>query len=167
MMQNSMDVSSQEYVRAFVQAAESVLGEVLGTPPTKGTPALQKSPLIDLAEVNVIIGITGDLQGLVNFGMDMATALAIASTMAMETLDELDELSISALQEMANMIAGNARFALQSKKVKSEISIPSLLIGKQMRTTWHRIRSVSVPLGLPFGQIVAIVGLYRLKGDAK
>lgn len=151
--------SNLDYVRAFVQAAERVLQEVLGETPTKGTPIFQTESRVSLQEVNVTIGITGGVQGQVNFGMDMSAALAIASTMMMETVAELDEMSISALQELCNMISGNARFYLNDLGVRSDITPPTLLVGKDVSATWHRIRAMAVPLTLANGRIIVTVGI--------
>ncbi len=159
MINEPRSAASLDYVRAFVQAAERVLGEVIGEVPTKGTPIFQKEPSIGLQEVNVTVGITGDLQGQVNFGMDMATALGIASIMMMETVSALDEMSISALQELSNMISGNARFFLNDLGVKSDITPPTMLVGKDMSATWHRIRAMAVPLDLSCGRILVTVGI--------
>lgn len=159
MINEPRSAASLDYVRAFVQAAERVLGEVIGEVPTKGTPIFQKEPSIGLQEVNVTVGITGDLQGQVNFGMDLTTALSIASTMMMETVTELDEMSISALQELANMISGNARFFLNDLGVRSDITPPTMLVGKDMSATWHRIRAMAVPLDLSAGRLLVTVGI--------
>lgn len=159
MINEPRSAASLDYVRAFVQAAERVLGEVIGEVPTKGTPIFQKEPSIGLQEVNITVGITGDLQGQVNFGMDMATALGVASIMMMEPVTELDEMSISALQELANMISGNARFFLNDLGMKSDITPPTMLVGKEMSATWHRIRAMAVPLDLSAGKILVTVGI--------
>lgn len=151
--------ASLDYVRAFVQAAERVLGEVIGEVPTKGAPVFQTEPSIALQEVNVTVGITGDLQGQANFGMNMQTALALASIMMMETVEGLDEMSISALQELSNMISGNARFFLNDLGMRSDITPPTMLIGKDMTAAWHRIRAMTVPLDLSAGKIFVTVGI--------
>ncbi|MNY00208.1 CheY-P phosphatase CheX [compost metagenome] len=159
MVNDQRSPASLDYVRAFVQAAERVLGEVIGEVPGKGTPVFQTAPSIGLQEVNVTVGITGDVQGQVNYGMDMTTALAIASTMMMEPVTALDEMSISALQELANMISGNARFHLNDLRITSDITPPTMLVGKDMSATWHRIRAMAVPLELSSGKILVTVGI--------
>lgn len=159
MTHETKSASSLDVVRAFVQSAERVLGEVIGETPSKGSPTFQTEPSIGLQEVNVTVGITGDLQGQVNYGMEVPTALGIASTMMMETVTDLDEMSISALQELANMISGNARFFLNDLGAKSDITPPTFLIGKEMSATWHRIRAMSVPLTISMGQITVTVGI--------
>lgn len=151
--------SNLEYVRGFVQAAERVLSEVIGETPTKGTPVFQTSAAVTLQEVNITVGITGDVQGQVNFGMSTTTALGVASLMMMEPVELLDEMSVSALQELANMISGNARFYLNDLGLKSDITPPSMLMGKDITATWHKIRAMSVPLTLAAGVMTVTVGI--------
>ena len=148
-----------DYVRAFCQAAEQVLQEVLCETPVRGTPVFQIGPSIALQPINVGVGITGDLTGHVNFGMDPATAHGVAGTMMMEEVTELDEMAISALSELANMISGNARYFLNQNGTSSDITPPSVLMGAAINGTWHGVRAMSVPLTLGAGVITLTVGI--------
>ncbi len=148
-----------DIIRAFGQASEQVLQEVLGESPTRGAPTFQIGPTIPLQEVNVQVGVTGNLTGHVNFGMDMTTALALAGTMMMEEIHELDEMALSALSELANMIAGNARTFLNQLAGFSDITPPSVLMGASISGTWSHIRAMSIPLVLGAGTIHLTVGI--------
>lgn len=151
--------STLDYVKAFVRAAEHVLGMTIGETPDKGAPAFHVDPTFNLQNVNIFLGITGDLNGQVNFGMDMPTALGISSAMMMETVTELDEISISAIQELANMISGNATMILGESDLKLDITPPSLVMGKDMTATWHKTRALAVPLKLSCGVITVTAGI--------
>jgi CheY-specific phosphatase CheX len=122
-----------DFVRAFGQAAEQVLQEVLSETPTRGAPTFQMGPTIPLQEVNVQVGITGELTGHVNFGMNMYTAKAIAGIMMMEEVEELDDMAISALS--------------------------SVLMGASISGTWAHVRAMSVPLALGAGTLHLTVGI--------
>lgn len=148
-----------DFVRAFGQAAEQVLQEVLSETPTRGAPSFQMGPTIPLQEVNVQVGITGELTGHVNFGMNLYTAKAIAGIMMMEEVPELDEMAISALSELANMIAGNARTYLNQLAGFSDITPPSVLMGASISGTWAHVRAMSIPLALGAGTIHLTVGI--------
>lgn len=148
-----------DFVRAFGQAAEQVLQEVLGETPSRGVPSFQMGATIPLQEVNVQIGITGDLTGHVNFGMNLYTARAIAGIMMMEEVTELDDMAISALSELANMIAGNARTYLNQLAGSSDITPPSVLMGASISGTWAHVRAMSIPLALGVGTIHLTVGI--------
>lgn len=148
-----------DYIRAFGQAADQVMQEVLGETPSRGTPTFQMGPTMPLQAVNVQVGITGALTGHVNFGMDERTALAIAGAMMMEEVTKLDEMGMSALSELANMISGNARTYLQQLVGFADITPPTLLIGESIMSTSVNIRAMSVPLSLGSGTIHLTVGV--------
>lgn len=150
--------STLDYVKAFLQAAEHVLDQMIGEIPSKGSPAYHVEPTFNLQHINVFLGITGDIEGQVNFGMDLDTGLKLASIMVLEDVMTLDEISMSALQEMANMISGNAT-TLLAKMLKLEISPPSLVTGKEMTATWHHTRALSVPLNLSCGVLTLTAGI--------
>lgn len=148
-----------EYVRAFFQAAENVISQVLNEAPTKASPIFHANSDILLQEVNVTVGLTGDVAGQITLGMDKPAALRVAGTMMMEEVTAFDEISISALQELTNMISGNGRFMLHDLGVTSDITPPSMLMGRGIKATWHRIRAMSMPLTFSQGTIRVTVGL--------
>ena len=151
--------ASLDYVRVFLRASQRYLAEVLGEVPKRGQPVFQVDASLALQEINISIGVTGDLRGLVNFGMDKPTLLAIASTMMMENCTELDELSISAVMELSNIISGNARTGLSELGKFSDITPPTYFAGKAVVGSWHRMRAMSVPMILSKGTVFVTVGI--------
>src|SRR4051794_23889612 len=103
-----MALASFDYVRSFCQAAENILNQLVMEVPSRGQAIFQHGAGITLQEVNVIIGLTGDLKGRINFGMDRVTARHIAGAMMFEEVSDLNEMAISALSELGNMISGQA-----------------------------------------------------------
>lgn len=154
-----MALASFDYVRSFCQAAESLLNQLVAETPTRGKATFQHGAGITLQEVNVIIGLTGDLKGRINFGMDRATARAIAGAMMFEEVAELDEMAISALSELGNMISGQATILLSQAGARSDITPPSLVMGASVFAAWYGIRAMSVPLHLKVGTVHLTVGI--------
>ncbi len=147
-----------DYLRAFDEAAERVFQEILGETPAKGPPVVSAGPT-QLQAVNVNIGIAGALAGHFRLGMDDPTARALAGAMLGEDVTELDEMSLSALCEVANMIAGSARSSLTHEGALSEITPPSILLGQGLSESWYNLRTVSVPLTLGAGVLFLTVGI--------
>lgn len=152
-------IAALDFVNAFCQAAEQVIREVLGETPERGQPLFQMGPSIALQAVNVSVGMTGDLGGHVNFGMDDQTACRVAAQMMCEDVHELDEMSVSALSELANMIAGNARTFLGQQGVNADITPPSVLRGAAISSSWANIRAMSQPLRCGAGVVHVTVGI--------
>jgi len=84
--------------------------------------------------------------------MSIDTAKEIASRMMggwpIETFDEIVK---SAIGEMANMIMGNTSTLFSEKKIKVDITPPSILVGRDMTMSTSNMVTICVPLMLDNG----------------
>ena len=153
-------VSALEYVRSFVEAAERVLEGVVGEAHTKTDPVILESPSFSLRNVNVTLEVTGDVKGQVNFSMEMPTALQLASAMMMRPIEQLDDMAMSALQELANMITGHACMILTEQDLVLDITTPLLFIGQELSISWHKAQAMTVDLTLSSGTMTVTGGVF-------
>lgn len=88
---------------------------------------------IELKELSVAIGMTGDYLGYVYMSMDSAVSKNITSQMlgGMEIL-KIDELVMSAIGELSNMIMGNSCAQISSEGYQVDITPPSVIIGPKL-----------------------------------
>jgi chemotaxis protein CheX len=86
------------------------------------------------AELTSMIGLAGDLKGVIAIHCPAPVALAITGAMLGMELDSLDEDVKDAIGEIANMVAGGLKDAVSSTGLHIELSIPSTVIGKGVRT---------------------------------
>ena len=121
-----MDV---KHVNPFIDAFASVM-------PMLGFSKVEKGGLkinsrnISGNGVIVILGIVGEIRGNVVYIIDLESAKKIASTMMMGMpVEELDQMSISALSELTNMLTANAATCFSTMGITIDISTPTLLIG--------------------------------------
>ena len=97
----------EEYVNAFLSPAKLVWEKELGCAlDLIGAEAVSNQ--FTTEQITAIIGVSGRLEGNVLYGFSDSTAYAVASQMIGEPVTELDDLGLSALGEIANMITGNA-----------------------------------------------------------
>lgn len=115
-----------EFVNPFLNPAMDVWRKELGDELTFSNAELV-SGNFTTEDLTAIIGVTGGLKGNVFYEFSQPTALLVAGTMCGEPIEELDELSMSALGEMANMITGNATIQLSAAGFQCDISTPVLL----------------------------------------
>ena len=59
-------------------------------------------------DITAVIGVSGALEGNVLYGFHKDTARSVVSKMMESEVTEFDEMALSALGEIANMITGNA-----------------------------------------------------------
>lgn len=84
------------------------------------------------ANIHVFLGVTGDLYGNVLLSAERKSGLQLASMMVGENLDDFNDMSISALQELLNITSGNAVTQLAEMGIKADISPPAFLTGLQL-----------------------------------
>ncbi len=137
-----------EYVSPFAEAARSCFATVVGVEPTRG--ALSARPqLFTTQQINVLCGITGDVQGLVIYGMSMLTADKVASRMIGAPIVTFDNLAASAIAELGNMVSGNAVSILADAGYVVDITPPTILRGTNVSVMTLNIPALVIPLDLP------------------
>ena len=135
-----------EYINPFVEASQAVLQQVAGIEAKLGNIFLKSSPYAS-DSVAIIVGLTGKIRGQVIFTMSKKVAMSIASGMMGGMLvTELDEISKSAISELANMILGNTATLFYNRGKYIEITPPSFLMGDNMQISSNKIETVCVPL---------------------
>ena len=75
-------------------------------------------------EIDISIGIVGDLNGEVVFRFPAETSLRIVNIMSGMHFEEVDAFVTSAISEIANIISGNVLTAISSDSMKCDILPP-------------------------------------------
>jgi chemotaxis protein CheX len=145
-------------VNPFLTAAYNVLNSVLGKVPEKE--AMTAQPNITTShQVNVVCGVTGDMQGMIVFGMGETTANRIASVMAGQALKVYDSFVASAVAELGNMISGNALMGLSENGIVCDITPPSIVHGANVMISTLDIPTVSIHLETGCGELAIRISL--------
>jgi len=146
-----------EFVNPFASAVVMVFQKEFGMNVMRDSLALQQGPLRG-ADVNTIIGVTGQLEGQVIYTFDERVALRIASALMGEAVEELDELAKSAVAELGNIITGNAAIGLSENGYNCILTPPTLLTGKELIvTTFTPV--LNIPFSTDFGSVTVHVAL--------
>ncbi|MDF2627109.1 MAG: cheX2 [Symbiobacteriaceae bacterium] len=118
--------------------------------------------------VNVVMGVTGTVQGIVVYGMDLAVAKRIVRTMAGQELPLNDDVALSALGELGNLITGQASGVLEESGYPCRVSPPAIVRGTAVRLTVVSIPMVAVPIHTEVGEILIHLALSEneARGDA-
>jgi chemotaxis protein CheX len=141
-----------DYINPFVEAAYNILKSEVGDDVIRGELYLKSSstPVLGVA---ALVGLAGDVEGRVLFDMTKDTAIGVASIMSGEKLDSLDDLAKSAIQELANMITGQAVTKLHDLGFKFDLTPPALFTGENMEVTSSKVEALIVPMKVPCGKI--------------
>jgi chemotaxis protein CheX len=121
-----MDVT---HVGPFMDSFDAVMPQ-LGFENLRREDPFLRDQHISFTGVMIVVGIVGALKGNVVYCLEDADARKIASIMMMGMpVDELDEMSESALSELANMLTATAATGFSQSGISIDISTPTLLSG--------------------------------------
>ncbi|TCP54738.1 chemotaxis protein CheX [Tumebacillus sp. BK434] len=131
----------------FLESAQQVLQMMTTVALTPGTVATA-APDLHTHHVWIRIDLKGDVDGQVAFGLAPEMALKIASAMMGGfELSQFDEMSQSAVAELANMISGNACMQLSNNGMAIDITPPQVQMGETLVQPMQEI-AYMVPLEL-------------------
>ncbi|MCL6457263.1 MAG: chemotaxis protein CheX [Gorillibacterium sp.] len=135
------------YINPFLMSSCTVIESLIQVKPTLGELKIKRIEL-GMDYVWLKIGIVGGMTGDIVFGFPEQVALKIASAMmGGYSLTEFDELSRSAISELANMISGNASTLLYNQGIIIDITPPSFM---DMEKLWSAgaPKALVIPLNL-------------------
>lgn len=110
-------------------------------------------------DVTVIISLIGAVDGAVFYSMSNETAIRFASALMRERLDVFDELAQSGIAELGNVITGQASMRLSDAGYESNISTPSLILGRGAMISTLEFPRLVVPLSTSIGVLTIHLSL--------
>ena len=139
-------------INAFVKAARDTIQTELNLEIIRGAPSITPAdqpgkPVLGL------VGITGDLEGIISLGVTRETACAIASTLMGEEMNELTPLVESAIGEMCNVIGGSASMQITGLGYSLNITPPVIIMGDDLKMSLGGMPRLTVPFHTPVGDI--------------
>lgn len=136
-----------KYINPFVEAVHSVFDTMLHTQPTRQPVKISDgNGTGNGAELTTLVGITGQLHGVVVLRFPSRTALTLAGRMLGNTLDAVDSGVIDAVSEIVNMVAGSAKSKFDLDP-PLQLGLPTVVEGKEYRVNYP---SKSMWLEVPF-----------------
>jgi len=134
-----------EHINPFLMAATGIIKDICGIDMKIGKPYIKDTSFAN-DSIIIMIGITGEMRGQVMVVMTYEKALDIASKMMMGMpVTQLDEMSISAISELGNMIMGNAATIFSTKGIGIDITPPTVCQGNLTITQTHT-KNICIPL---------------------
>lgn len=141
-MKKALDV---KYINPFLQSTISVFQTITQVKLSVGKPSITA---LDFEQETFVVqtGLTGNIKGQILLVQTETNAKDIASKMmcGMPVL-ELDEISCSALNELSNMIMGNAATIFSTLDILIDITPPISLFGSKLRFQ-SDIQALKIPL---------------------
>lgn len=132
-------------INPFLQSSVSTLSMVANMDITVGKPSVKELNFKG-DKVLIMFGVTGAMKGQIIFEIPEEHAKNIASRMMMGMpVNQLDEMAMSAVSELGNMIMGNAATILSTKDILIDITTPIIQRGV-MNMENPESKNISIPL---------------------
>lgn len=147
-----------KFLNPFVDSAHEVLSIEMHETVQRGDLRLE-SGSYTTDDVTVIISLVGAVDGTVFFSMSKDAATKLASVLIGEELDGLNRLAQSGVAELGNVIVGRASMKLAEAGFESNISTPSLIMGKGATISTLDYPRLVVPLKTSAGALVIHLAL--------
>lgn len=116
---------AETYRDSFEQSMRDVFSTMTGAAVEEVTQGLPQQP----DQLFVRVGLLGQQQGEVVFAFPSATTFSIIQAMTFMEVDAVDEMVISALCEISNIVSGTAASVLAGSGIACDITTPSLVEG--------------------------------------
>jgi chemotaxis protein CheX len=141
-----------EIINPFIQAAHEVLETELGADPERGDLHVRKSACTT-HEVTTVVGVTGQVSGIVLYSMSLDTAIGLVSRMMGKEFTEFDAMAQSGIGELGNVITGRAGVLLSDAGYQTNITPPALVIGEGTMITTLDLNRLVFPLQTDVGEV--------------
>lgn len=138
-----VEAMREAYVQCFAAAVENVFSTMVQTQVTV-RPPVPKPDQGTRHDVSGIIGLSGDLCGMIVLSFPKDVAEQIASSLTSMPMDINHEDFADAIGELVNMVSGNAKAGFDGKNCS--ISCPSVVVGKGHTVFRQRgLQSIELP----------------------
>ncbi|HEY3418695.1 MAG TPA: chemotaxis protein CheX [Armatimonadota bacterium] len=146
-----------EFINPFVTAGNDVLAQLVGGRIEREQLAV-RSVIFTTQQVSITIGVSGAIKGQVIYGMSQSTAVKITAAMTGSPQIAFDEMAVSAISELGNIISGNATALLAEAGFVCDITPPAVIRGMQVQIATSTPALV-VPLSTACGKVEINVAL--------
>ena len=151
----------EEWINSFLAPAKLVWEKELGQPlELAGAQMVSNQYTTD--DVTAIIGVSGQLQGNVLYGFSEETAKSIITVMLGEDSGQIrNEMGLSAIGEIANVITGNAATKLAELGYHCNISPPVVIEPVGTKFTTMGSSQMLVSFSSSLGSLTVRISLYE------
>ncbi|MDF2541898.1 MAG: hypothetical protein K0S47_1616 [Herbinix sp.] len=133
-----------EHINPFLLASTKILKDMCYVEAKVGKPYIKELEFNNDSLI-IMIGVTGEMKGQVIIAFENRVACDIASKMCMMSVTQMDELAMSAIGELGNMILGNTATIFSTKGIEIDITPPT--IGTGTMTFKHKYaQNICIPL---------------------
>jgi len=131
-------MEQEELVRYILESTESVFSTMLGLETTAGTPRTSQGAVGPSHGVAALVGLAGSWIGTGSVDCSAELSCKIAAAMLSSEYDTVTDDVLDAMGEVANMIIGNIKNSVEIVVGPMDLSIPTVVYGRNFTTRSQR-----------------------------
>lgn len=136
-----------EYISPFVEGSINTVKDLLNITAEIGE--LSARPQVFTSQqVNLVFGVTGEVQGHIILGMSVIAADKIASQILGTTVVTFDQVAASAIAELGQRIAADSLRLLEDQGFRCQATPPTIVKGSNCKISTLDVPSLVIPLVL-------------------
>jgi chemotaxis protein CheX len=147
------------FLNPFVESVFVVLEAELGISAERGDLSLISSAYTT-DEITVLVNLSGQVQGMVMYGMSESMALEMVSRILGDRFEHLDDLAQSGIGELGNVITGQASIRLSEAGYESTLSPPKVITQKSAMVSKVDFNRILVPVKTEIGDLRIHIALH-------
>ena len=119
-----------DHAQQLTEATQEIFSSMIMLEVTPGEPFHRNKAMIQ-DSISGIIGLAGNIKGLLAIHLSRKAALAVTTAFLGMDVEEIDEDVCDAIGELANMLGGSVKTALDPKGSEIKLSMPSAVYGEE------------------------------------
>lgn len=146
------------YINPFVTAATRVLKQEANLDVKRGQISMSAESVTS-DDITVIIGVVGQVHGIVMYSLSERMAKNIVSAMLGQPVPVFDTMAESAISELANVMTGLASAELEAAGYTCRLAPPTLIIGRGVYISTVLIQRLTIPIETEQGTLQISIAL--------
>jgi chemotaxis protein CheX len=127
-------VSNEDIIAMVRSATHEVFATMMGLALEEGEPHCDHAALAPREGIVALVGLAGDWIGTGSLSCSAEMARNLSGSFLMQEFTSVDEEVLDAMGEIANMIFGNVKTALEERLGPMGLSIPTVIFGRNITT---------------------------------
>lgn len=119
-----------EHAQHLIESTQEIFSSMIMLEVTPGEPFKRNKSMLNNS-ISGLIGLAGSFKGLLAIHLPKQSALAVTTAFLGIEVEEMDEDVRDAIGELANMLGGNLKAALDPKGSDIKLSMPSAIFGEE------------------------------------
>lgn len=134
-----------EYSGPFVESSIQVLSGILGDAPERG-PLSLRTQSETKHQINIVCHVTGDVKGIVVYGMSVTVADRLASISSGKSIVTFDQSAAGVLGELFGQIGNRSKLGLQEAGFHCQTTSATIIRGTNVKIADKDWTALAIPL---------------------